>query len=103
MGRSRLYLEPGQANSLLCVAISRKLSQNPNLEGTVVRMLVEKLPSGGVNEPKPAQPGPGRSARPKEPRPEPRHDVGRIHATGEAHSRPTHQRLGTKPRRPSQH
>ncbi|MFJ9855191.1 transposase [Streptomyces sp. NPDC101150] len=49
--------------------------------------------------PKPSRPGPGRPPGSKNHRPATRHDVGRVLATGEAHSRPTHHKVGTKPRR----
>lgn len=52
--------------------------------------------------PKPSQPGPGRPPGSKNRCPAPRHDVGRILATGEAYSRPTPHQKGTKPRRVSQ-
>ncbi|GLP68748.1 hypothetical protein TUSST3_53710 [Streptomyces sp. TUS-ST3] len=52
--------------------------------------------------PKPSQPGPGRPPGSKNRCPAPHHDVGRILATGEAYSRPTHHHNGTKPRRVSQ-
>lgn len=49
--------------------------------------------------PKPTHPGPGRPKGSKNRRPAPRHDVGRILATGEAYERPAHHKKGTKPRR----
>jgi hypothetical protein len=49
--------------------------------------------------PKPSRPGPGRPPGSKNRRPATRHDVGRVLATGEAFSRPTHHKVGTKPRR----
>ena len=52
--------------------------------------------------PKPSQAGPGRPPGSKNRCPAPRHDVGRIPATGEAYSRPTHHQKGTKPKRVSQ-
>jgi hypothetical protein len=49
--------------------------------------------------PKPSKPGPGRPPGPKNRRPATRHEVGRVLATGEAYTRPTHHKVGTKPRR----
>ncbi len=49
--------------------------------------------------PIPAHPGPGRPPGSKNRRPATRHDGGRVLATGQAHSRPTHHKVGTKPRR----
>jgi hypothetical protein len=49
--------------------------------------------------PKPSRPGPGRPLGSKNRYPAIRHDVGRVLATGQAYSRPTHHKLGTKPRR----
>ncbi|WP_415925427.1 transposase [Streptomyces sp. ME19-01-6] len=49
--------------------------------------------------PKPSCPGPGRPPGSKNQRPAPRHDVGRVLATGEAHARPAHHKVGTRPRR----
>ncbi|MGP3968305.1 NF041680 family putative transposase [Streptomyces sp. 6N223] len=49
--------------------------------------------------PKPSAPGPGRPLGSKNRRPVPRHDVGRVLATGEAYARPAHHKKGTKPRR----
>jgi hypothetical protein len=49
--------------------------------------------------PKPTRPGPGRPPGSKNRRPATRHDVGRVLATGQSYSRPTHHRTGTKPRR----
>jgi hypothetical protein len=46
-----------------------------------------------------ARPGPGRPPGSKNQRPAPRHDVGRVLATGEAYARPAHHKVGTKPRR----
>lgn len=51
---------------------------------------------------KPTKPGPGRPPGSKNRHPAPRHDVGRVLATGEAHTRPTHHKTGTKPRRTGQ-
>jgi DDE superfamily endonuclease len=48
--------------------------------------------------PKPSRPGLGRPPGSKN-RPAPRHDVGRVLATGEPYKRPAHHREGTKPRR----
>jgi hypothetical protein len=47
--------------------------------------------------PKPSRPGPGRPPGSKNRRPATRHDVGGVLATGEAFSRPTHHKVGTKP------
>ncbi|MGW3465619.1 hypothetical protein ACWDE9_41450, partial [Streptomyces olivaceoviridis] len=104
----------------------------PIIEGTVVRLVVEKPPSSGVN--KPAWlwwPRPDATtadgdrrlqsflrrfdiehtfrlfkqtldwAKPRlrSNRNLTRRSVGRVLATGEAYSRPTHHRAGTKPRR----
>ena len=52
-----------------------------------------------ANAPKPSRPGPGRPPGSKNRRRAPRHDVGRVLATGEAYTRPTHHKKGTKPRR----
>ncbi len=49
--------------------------------------------------PKPSRPGPGRPPDSKNRRPAARLDVGRVLATGEAYSRPSHHQIGTKPRR----
>ncbi|MEU9117954.1 NF041680 family putative transposase [Streptomyces sp. NPDC048483] len=49
--------------------------------------------------PKPSRPGPGRPLGSKNRYPATRHDVGRVLATGEAYTRPTHHKVGTKPRR----
>lgn len=49
--------------------------------------------------PKPTRPGPGRPPGSTNHRRAARPDVGRILATGEAYSRPTHHKKGTKPRR----
>ncbi|WP_443041531.1 NF041680 family putative transposase [Streptomyces sp. B21-083] len=49
--------------------------------------------------PKPTRPGPGRPAGSKNRLPAIRHDVGRVLATGEAYTRPSHHKRGTKPRR----
>ncbi|MFD5423875.1 NF041680 family putative transposase [Streptomyces sp. NPDC127069] len=49
--------------------------------------------------PKPTRPGPGRPPGSKNRHPAPRHDVGRVLATGEAYARPAHHQKGTKPRR----
>lgn len=49
--------------------------------------------------PKPSRPGPGRPPGSKNRHPAPRHDVGRVLATGEAYTRPAHHKVGTKPRR----
>jgi hypothetical protein len=49
--------------------------------------------------PKPSRPGPGRPPGSKNQRPTPRHEVGRVLATGEAYARPAHHKKGTKPRR----
>ena len=49
--------------------------------------------------PKPSRPGPGRPPGSKNRQSTPRHDVGRVLATGQAHQRPTHHNKGTKPRR----
>jgi hypothetical protein len=52
-----------------------------------------------ASAPKPSHPGPGRPSGSKNQTSAPRHDVGRILATGEAYKRPTHHKKGTKPRR----
>jgi hypothetical protein len=62
------------------------------------RNLRAKIPSP-ARAPKPSRPGPGRPQGSKNRRPAPRHDVGRVLATGEAYRRPAHQKKGTKPRR----
>ncbi|MFI6056427.1 NF041680 family putative transposase [Streptomyces violascens] len=62
------------------------------------RNLRRKLTSP-ARAPKPTHPGPGRPPGSKNRHPATRHDVGRILATGQAHSRPTHHKVGTKPRR----
>jgi hypothetical protein len=49
--------------------------------------------------PKPTRPGPGRPPGSKNKTHTPRHDVGRILATGEAYQKPSHHKKGTKPRR----
>ncbi|MGV9351410.1 transposase [Streptomyces spiralis] len=49
--------------------------------------------------PKPSRPGPGRPPGSKIRGPATSHDVGRFLTTGEAHSRPAHHKVGTKPRR----
>ncbi|MEV4583373.1 NF041680 family putative transposase [Nonomuraea jabiensis] len=49
--------------------------------------------------PKPTRPGPGRPPGSPNRHRAPRHDVGRILATGEAFARPAHHKKGTKPRR----
>jgi hypothetical protein len=49
--------------------------------------------------PKPSRPAPGRPPGSKNQRSAPRHDVGRVLATGEAYARPAHHKVGTKPRR----
>lgn len=49
--------------------------------------------------PEPTRPGPGRPPGSKNRRPAIRHDVGRVLATGEAYTRPSHHKRGTKPRR----
>lgn len=62
------------------------------------RNLRTKTPSPAC-APKPARPGPGRPPGSRNHRTAPRHDVGRILATGEPYKRPTHHKKGTKPRR----
>lgn len=52
-----------------------------------------------ASAPKPSHPGPGRPPGSTNRHPAPRHNVGRILATGEAYKRPTHHKKGTKPRR----
>ena len=49
--------------------------------------------------PKPTHPGPGRPSGSKNRRHAARHYLGRILATGQAHTRPAHHKKGTKPRR----
>ncbi|EFL08843.1 NF041680 family putative transposase [Streptomyces sp. AA4] len=49
--------------------------------------------------PKPSRPGPGRPAGSKNSVAAQRFDVGRVLATGQAHTRPAHHKKGTKPRR----
>lgn len=44
-------------------------------------------------------PGPGRPPGSKNRRPAERYDVGLLLATGALHRRPTHHKIGTKPRR----
>ncbi|MEY9969075.1 hypothetical protein ABIA33_007162 [Streptacidiphilus sp. MAP12-16] len=51
---------------------------------------------------KPTTPGPGRPIGSKNRAPAPRHDVGRVLADGEPHTRPTQHQTGTKPRRTGQ-
>lgn len=62
------------------------------------RNIRTKIPSP-AGAPKPSRPGPGRPPGSKNRKPVPRHDVGRVLATGEAYQRPTHHKKGTKPRR----
>ncbi|MFG2651297.1 NF041680 family putative transposase [Streptomyces sp. NPDC048436] len=62
------------------------------------RNLHAKTPSP-ARAPKPSRPGPGRPPGSKNRRKATRHDVGRVLATGEAYTRPTHHKTGTKPRR----
>ncbi|MDQ0711622.1 hypothetical protein QFZ55_001074 [Streptomyces luteogriseus] len=62
------------------------------------RNLHAKSPSP-ASAPKPSRPGPGRPAGSKNRRSAARHDVGRVLATGEAYTRPSHHKKGTKPRR----
>jgi hypothetical protein len=52
-----------------------------------------------ASAPKPSHPGPGRPPGTTNQCQAPRHDIGRILATGEAYQRPTHHKKGTKPRR----
>ena len=52
-----------------------------------------------ASAPKPSHPGPGRPPGTTNQCRAPRHDVGRILATGEAYQRPAHHKKGTKPRR----
>ncbi|MUN41689.1 transposase [Actinomadura sp. NEAU-AAG5] len=54
--------------------------------------------TGPARAPKPSRPSPGRPLSSRH-RPAPRHQVGRVLATGEAHKRPAHHQKGTKPRR----
>lgn len=49
--------------------------------------------------PKPSRPGPGRPLGSTNRQPAPRHDVGLVLATGQAHQRAAHHKKGTKPRR----
>ncbi|MFE2972824.1 NF041680 family putative transposase [Streptomyces sp. NPDC059340] len=49
--------------------------------------------------PKPSRPGPGRPPGSKNRRPAKRYDVGLLLVTGALHRRPTHHKIGTKPRR----
>lgn len=49
--------------------------------------------------PKHSRPGPGRPPGSKNRRPANRYDVGLVLATGEPYRRPTHHKVGTKPRR----
>lgn len=62
------------------------------------RNLHTKAPSP-ARAPKPTRPGPGRPPGSKNQRPAPRHEVGRVLATGQAYTRPAHHKKGTKPRR----
>jgi len=62
------------------------------------RNIRAKIPSP-AGAPKPSRPGPGRPLGSKNQKVAPRHDVGRVLATGEAYQRPTHHKKGTKPRR----
>jgi hypothetical protein len=52
-----------------------------------------------ASAPKPSHPGPGRPTGSPNRHPAPRHNVGRILATGQAYKRPTHHKKDTKPRR----
>jgi hypothetical protein len=52
-----------------------------------------------ASAPKPSHPGPGRPAGSKNHQLATRHNVGLILATGQAHTRPAHDKKGTKPRR----
>ncbi|MER6312052.1 transposase, partial [Streptomyces sp. NPDC001657] len=52
-----------------------------------------------ASAPKPSRPGSGRPPGSKNHRPAQRYEVGRVLATGQAFSRPTHHKVGTKPRR----
>ncbi|MFJ2008723.1 NF041680 family putative transposase [Streptomyces chartreusis] len=52
-----------------------------------------------ASAPKPGRPGPGRPPGSKNRHPATRHDVGRDLATGQPYQRPTHYKMGTKPRR----
>jgi len=61
------------------------------------RNIRAKTPSP-AGAPKPSRPGPGRPPGSKNRRSAARHDVGRVLATGEAYTRPAHNK-GTKPRR----
>ncbi|WP_245641998.1 NF041680 family putative transposase [Nonomuraea candida] len=51
-----------------------------------------------AHAPKPSAPGRGRPPGSRN-KPVPRHEVGRVLATGEVFKRPAHHRIGTKPRR----
>lgn len=62
------------------------------------RNIRAKTPSP-AHAPKPSHPGPGRPPGTRNRHRAPRHEVGRILATGKAHTRPTHHNTGTKPRR----
>ncbi|MEV4172449.1 hypothetical protein [Nonomuraea sp. NPDC049709] len=62
------------------------------------RNLRWKMPSP-AGAPKLGKPGPGHPPGSPNQYRAPRHDVGRILATGEAHQRPAHHKKGTKPRR----
>lgn len=64
----------------------------PIIEGTVIRLTLEKLPSGGVNKPVCR-----RSLGSKNRRPATRYEVGLVLATGEPYTRPAHHKTGTKP------
>ncbi|MEV7713832.1 NF041680 family putative transposase [Streptomyces sp. NPDC088270] len=52
-----------------------------------------------ASAPKPTRPGPGRPLGSKNHRTATRYDVGRVLATGQAYTRPSHHKKGTKPRR----
>ncbi|WP_327170193.1 transposase [Streptomyces sp. NBC_01336] len=62
------------------------------------RNLHARLPSPAA-VPKPSSPGPGRPPGSKNRHPANRHDVGLQLVTGQSYRRPTHHKVGTKPRR----
>ncbi|MFI6937433.1 hypothetical protein [Streptomyces sp. NPDC050287] len=83
----RPWGKPAEPNRLTPACVRRRF-----------RHLLTKTGSP-ADAPKPTRPGPGRPPGSKNRRPAVRHDVGRVLATGEAHTRPSHHKSGTKPRR----
>jgi len=62
------------------------------------RHLRAKIPTPAA-VPQPSRPGPGRPPGSKNRHPAERYDVGLLLVTGQLHRRPTHHKIGTKPRR----